>query len=75
MHSNLMNGTTVFASDGKDLGTVKEVRGDYFKIDAPIAKDYRLSCDAVTEAPGGRVSVAFAHDLLDANKQPEPATV
>lgn len=75
MHSNLMNGTAVFASDGKELGTVKEVRGAYFKIDAPMSKDYWLSCEAVQEGPGGRVTVAFTEDLLDANKQPEPATV
>ena len=75
MHSNLMSGTTVYASDGRELGTVKEVRGTYFKIDAPLARDYWLSCDIVQQAPGGRISVAFTHDLLEANKQPEPATV
>ena len=33
MHSNLMNGTTIYAADGKELGTVKEIRGAYFKVD------------------------------------------
>ena len=75
MHSNLMNGTTVYAADGKELGTVKEIRGAYFKVDAPMARDYWLACDAVRSTPGERVTVAFTEDLLDANKQPEPAAV
>ena len=75
MDTNLMDGTTVYASDGEELGTVKEIRGDYFKIDAPMSKDYWLRCDAVVQTPEGRACAAFTHDRLDANKQPEPATV
>lgn len=36
-------GVAVISSDGARLGTVKETSGSYFKIDAPMHRDYWLS--------------------------------
>lgn len=73
MHTNLMTGTTVLTSDGEALGKVKEVRGGYFKVDTPMARDFWLACDAVATDAGDAVRLSFSKETLDANKQPEPA--
>lgn len=43
-------GLAVFSVDGKRLGTVKEVRGDEFLIDRPMARDYWVPFTAVVRA-------------------------
>jgi hypothetical protein len=40
-------GTVVLTSDGSELGKVKEVMGDCFKVDAPMAPDYWLGIDTI----------------------------
>jgi len=52
-----MTGSPVYSQDGDQLGTVKEVRGQYFKVDAPMQRDYWLRTDAV-QSDGGRLVVA-----------------
>jgi hypothetical protein len=75
MHANLRTGCSVLTADGDQLGTVKEVRGDYFKVDAPMATDYWLACDAVAGETGDAVRVHFTKDMLDQNKYAEPARI
>lgn len=75
MHSNLMAGTVVLSSDGEALGKIKEIRGGYFKVDAPMARDFWLACESVATEAGDAVRVAFSKETLEANKQPEPAQV
>ena len=43
-------GLAVFSVDGKRLGSVKEVRGDEFLIDRPMARDYWVPFSAVVRA-------------------------
>jgi len=40
-------GLAVLSDDGKRLGTVKEVSGSYFKVDAPMHRDYWLSAELI----------------------------
>ena len=75
MHANLREGCPVITSDGEELGKVKEVRGDLFKVNASMAPDYWLACDSVTTDATSTVRVSFTKDQLDAHKRPEPATV
>ena len=75
MHQNLRHGASITASDGEHLGTVKEIRGAYFKVDAPMAPDYWLPCDVIAGDSNEGVRVSFAKESLDENKYPEPATV
>ncbi len=42
-HHHPEPGLAVISGDGKRLGTVKEVSGSYFKVDAPMRRDYWLS--------------------------------
>lgn len=66
MNNLVKTGVEVYTRDGNRLGEVKELRGEYFKVDAPMAQDYWLSCDAVLAGPGvNRVEVTFNKDQLD----------
>ena len=40
-------GTEVMTLDGDTLGTVKEVSGSCFKVDAPLRPDYWLGIDTI----------------------------
>jgi hypothetical protein len=40
-------GKVIIAADGADVGRVKEVHGELFKVDAPMARDYWLSTTAI----------------------------
>jgi hypothetical protein len=63
-------GCDVYTMDGDRLGTVKEVQGAYFKVDAPMSMDYWLACDCVRGGSGGdRVEVAFAKSELGTYKK------
>jgi hypothetical protein len=82
MHTNLTEGTRVFTSDGDELGTVKEVRGNYFKVNASMQPDYWLSCDVVTAGTAAtgtttgtdhHARVSFTKDMLGDYKRSEPA--
>ncbi len=44
--------TPVYSSDGEELGKVKEIRGRYFKVDAPMQPDYWLGMDAIGSRSG-----------------------
>ena len=56
----------VFTSDGEHLGSVKEIRREAFKIDAPWQRDYWVSADHVmTVVPGDRVVLDVVRDDLD----------
>ena len=58
-------GSPVYTADGEQLGTVKEVRGTSFKVDAPMQRDYWLSMDSVSSASSGEVRVTFDAGRLD----------
>jgi uncharacterized protein (TIGR02271 family) len=54
----------VISRDGTQLGTVKEVRGDAFKVDAPMQPDYWLGNQAVQSWDGQQVLLAFDAEHL-----------
>jgi hypothetical protein len=70
--SGLMEGAPVVTMDGEQLGTVKEVRGRCFKVDAPMAPDYWLGVDNVSSGAGGQVVLRFNKDQLGDYKMGEP---
>ncbi len=57
-------GARVFSADGDELGHIKEVRGDYFKVDAPMARDYWLSRDVVSTVEPDGVTLTVDKDQL-----------
>jgi hypothetical protein len=63
-------GADVYTSDGDKLGKVKEVRGAYFKVAAPMQPDYWLGTESVNGGFGaGRVTVVFDKNHIDENKR------
>lgn len=58
----------VMTSDGVDLGKVKEVSGECFKVDAPMAPDYWLANDTISDASAGALRLNFKREDLDEAK-------
>jgi hypothetical protein len=62
-------GYEVYTADGNKLGTVKEVDGAYFKVDAPMQSDYWLAAECVRGGMGNRVDLSFDKSQLDTYKR------
>ena len=60
----ITEGAAVYTADGDQLGTVKEVRGQYFKVDAPMRPDYWLPLAVVHAAVGGELQLGIDKDRL-----------
>ncbi len=65
-------GARVVTLDGEELGKVAEVEGSYFKVDAPMRRDYWLGSDFIVQSSQENVSLSFAKVDLDAHKLNEP---
>lgn len=52
-------GTAVVTLDGRDIGSVKEVQGAYFKVNAPLQPDYWLSVDHVQRVESGLIALGL----------------
>jgi uncharacterized protein (TIGR02271 family) len=76
MNQRIMEGQPVYDTDGNELGTVKEVRGSYFRVDAPMAPDYWLRSDALsaTGADGGIVVMDDAEHYSEPGAESDMAT-
>ena len=72
--NDTMIGLPIYTEDGSEIGKVKEIRGRYFKVDAPMASDYWLREDCVGSARGGEIRLAVPHDRLDDYKVNESET-
>jgi hypothetical protein len=66
-------GSKVYTSDGEELGDVKEVRDDRFKVDVSMMPDYWLPNSAVTSADAGTVRLAYPKDSIGDHKVDKPA--
>lgn len=75
MYGDMGVGSHVYTSDGDDLGTIKEVQGRFFKVDASMRPDYWLSRDCVRTASVGEVRLAIDKDQLGDYKVDKPSTL
>ena len=62
-------GAEVTTVDGEKLGTVKEVSGSCFKVDAPMRPDYWLGVDCIASSAGGAVRLNLTKDGLGQAKE------
>ena len=62
---NISPGQEVFSQDGQRLGSVQQVVGDWFKIDARLAQDYWLHRGRVSHTAEGRLVLDFEARLVD----------
>jgi hypothetical protein len=60
-----IQGGTVITADSERLGTVKEIMGECFKIDAPMAPDYWLASDTIASITGDLVMLRFRKDDIN----------
>ena len=69
MTGDMYIGADVFASDGRKIGLLHEVRGkDYFRITpAEEIAPYWLRSDAIAESSPAGVHLSFASNEVDAH--------
>jgi hypothetical protein len=67
-----MLGAHVYTFDGDDLGTVKEIQGAYFKVDAAMQPDYWLNTSCIRSASAARVDLSVDKDHLGDVKVKDP---
>jgi len=65
-------GSPVFTQDGSEIGKVKEIHGQFFKVDAPFQPDYWLSEDHLASDSGSHVRLSFTEDRLSDYKLGDP---
>ena len=57
----------------REARVVKEVSGNYFKIDAPMQPDYWLPARQIVEIEERQVRLGFVNEELGLHKLAEPA--
>jgi hypothetical protein len=62
----------VFTTDSERIGTVKEIRHGWFKVNAAMQPDYWLPIHTVVSTMDDRVRLSFPNDRLDEYKSTEP---
>ena len=65
-------GMRVFTVDGDELGTVKEVVGDRFKVDASMQPDYWLPTRSINAITDQDVQLGFTKEELGEAKVEAP---
>lgn len=58
-------GLHVYTRDGHELGTVKEIAEESFKVDASMKRDYWLSFGSILSINRRGVEMDFDHDRLE----------
>jgi hypothetical protein len=61
-------GDKVITADGKEIGTVREIASDSFKVERKIFKDYWLANEYVDDVTGGIVQLIVTKEGLAAAK-------
>jgi hypothetical protein len=71
----LVIGCSVYTADGDEIGHVKEVRGRFFKVDAPLRPDYWLSRESISATRSNGVTLTVDKDHLGDAKVDAPEDV
>ena len=69
---NIPVSADVVTSDGEVIGSVKEVRGEYFKIDARFKFDYWLSTTIIANSTASSVNLSVNSEEFAAYKMDRP---
>lgn len=65
-------GQDLYTRDGEHLGKIKEIRGAYIKVDAPMQPDYWLPASTLGQPLGNDGTVTFTKAELDTFKLDRP---
>lgn len=71
-HHHPEPGHAVISHDGKRLGKVKEVSGSYFKVDAPMRRDYWLSDELIRDEDNEAVFLEVPGKEVPEHRMAEP---
>lgn len=66
-------GMHVVGADGKEVGTIKEVRANDFLINRPMRRDVYAPFDAIQNVNGDRVTLNVSSDKVDNMNWPKPS--
>jgi hypothetical protein len=66
-------GMHVIGSDGKEVGTVKEVRNTDFLINRPMRRDVYAPFDAIQNVTGDTIRLTVDSDKVDNMGWPKPS--
>ncbi|HLG11569.1 MAG TPA: DUF2171 domain-containing protein [Dehalococcoidia bacterium] len=66
--SELELGAKVMTADGKEIGTVREIGSDRFKVERRLFPDYWLANEYVDDVAGGIVQLIVTKEGLGAAK-------
>jgi hypothetical protein len=69
---DVLIGCQVMSTDGEELGTVKQVEGDVFEVDAPAQPNFWLPMSAIASRMGQRVTLIFQQESLDHYRSEPP---
>jgi hypothetical protein len=69
---SIMPGAVVVTRDSETIGTVKEVRGAFFKVDAPHERDFWLTKGLVAEANAQQATLMVNNDKVGDFHRDEP---
>ena len=72
IYPHLTVGRPVFSADNAKLGTVREIRGRSFQVEALLRPDYWLTTDTIRSAIEDRVTLIFSADRLSDFTQDRP---
>lgn len=72
MLSNALLGMAVHTSEGNEIGTVSEIQGSFFKVEAPTLSYYWLKEECVESTFWG-VRLSFPFDQLGRHMLDEPS--
>jgi hypothetical protein len=70
--TQIYTGMAVVGSDGQSIGQVKEVRGNDFLVDRPIARDVYAPMSACRMVSGDQVTLNVRSDEVDSQGWPNP---
>jgi hypothetical protein len=57
-------GARILTSDGQELGKVKEVKGNAFKVDVHLDTDYWLPIDCIEKSSADLITLAYNKEEL-----------
>lgn len=75
LHDQIHEGMPVVGSNGDSIGTVKEIRGNDFLVDRPVARDVYVPFSACQTMTGNRVMLNVRSDHVDNQGWPQPQIV
>jgi hypothetical protein len=72
VRGDVLIGCQVMSTDGEELGTVKQVEGNFFEVDAPVQPSFWLPTSAIASRMGQRVTLIFQQESLDHYRSEPP---